>query len=336
MAYSDFAPPRRSRRRRNVIILVVALSVVGVLALAVRYRTERRESIDYLEAAEEVSRDHAEISEQLGTLLQGLGGEDRPGLELRLETLETRAQTLADTLDEAVIPRPVAEVSGLLSVATMSWSHGIADMREAILSILDAEESDGIGDVALRDAFDRLRVGDVAYSEALSAINELDPELLPTGFPAVSYTAGSYAPLYDATLVADRLRHLGTLAEVVDVALVVTTDPEPVSGSDSGIWTIPASDSLSLQVRVSNTGNVVAENITVLVTLQRVGSAEVIDPVSRLIPSIAQGESEIRTFENLPAEPGVMYSLTATATVEDVDDPTDDNTRTLVFERNTP
>lgn len=334
MAYSDFAPHRRSRRRRNVVILVVLLVVVGVLALAVRYRTERRESIDYLEVAEGVSRDHAEIADQLGTLLQGLGGEDRPALELRLENMETKAQELASTLDDEVVPRPVAEVSGLLTVATSSWSDGIASLREAILSILDSEESEGTGDIALRDAFDLIRLGDRAYTAARDAMAELDPELVPPGFPEVSYAGGTYGPLYDSDVIADRLRRLGTLAEVVDVALVIATDPEPVGDNGSGIYTIPASDSLSLQVTVSNTGNVVAENVTVLVTLQRVGSAEQIAPASVLIPSIAQGESEIRTFEDLPAEPGAVYSLTAEATVAGVDDPTDDNTRTLVFERN--
>jgi hypothetical protein len=334
MAYSDFAPHRRSRRRRNVAILVVLLVVIGVLVLAVRYRTERRETIDYLTVADEVAADHAAMSEQLGALLQGLGGEQRPALELRLEKMVTDARMLAVTLDDQVVPRPVAEVSGLLTVATSSWADGISAFHTAILDILDPEESDGVGDTALRDAFDLIRLGDRAYAQARSAVAELDPELTSGDLPEVTYTEGTYGPLYDATVVADRLRRLGTLAEVVDVKVVMKTDPEPVSDNGSGIWTIPASDTLSLQVTVSNTGNVVAENITVLVELQRVASAEEFAPLSKLIPAIAPGDSEISVFENIPAEPGAVYSLTATASVLDVDDPTDDNTDTLVFERN--
>jgi hypothetical protein len=334
MAYSDFGPPRRSRRRRNVIILILLLAIVGVVALAVRYRTERREAIDYLTVADGIGREHSEMSEQLGTLLQGLGDEERPAMEQRLETLATRAGDLAATLDDQVVPRPIAEVSGLMGVATDSWAEGIDTLSNAIIAILDAEEDDVSADVSLRAAFDLMRVGDAAYARAVSGLGEVDPEMVPTSFPEVSYTTGLYAPLYNAGVVAERLRQEGTLAELVDIKLVAITIPEPVSESGSGIWSIPASESLSFQATVSNTGNTVAENITVLVTLQRVGSADLINPASQLIPSIAPGESEIRTFENLPVEPGAVYSITATASVPGVEDQTDDNTFNLVFERN--
>jgi len=334
MAHYDFGSPRRSRRRRNIIIFIVLLVVVGVLVLAVRYRTERREAIDYLTVADEVGREHSDIAEQLGTLLQGLGGEDRPAMEQRLETLAAQARTLAHKLDDQVVPRPVAEVSGLMAVAADSWADGIETLKDAILAILDADENDVSADTALRDAFDLMRVGDAAYARAVAGLVDVDPVMVPTTFPDVSYTAGSFGPLYNASVVADRLRQQGTLAELVDVKLKAITTPEPVSDNGSGVWTIPASDSLSLTVTVSNTGNVAAENITVLVTLQRVGSAEVIDPSSQLIPSIAPGDSDIRVFENLNADPGAVYSITATASVADVNDLTDDNTFNLVFERN--
>lgn len=334
MAYSDFGRPRRSRRRRNVIILITLLVIVGVVAMAVRYRTERREAIDYLTVADGIGREHAEMSEQLGTLLQGLGNEERPAMEQRLETLATRAGDLAAALDEQVVPRPIAEVSGLMAVAMDSWAQGIDTLSNAIIAILDAEENDVSADVSLGAAFDLMRVGDAAYARAVNVLGDVDPEMVPTTFPDVSYTDGLYGPLYDASVVADRLRQEGTLAELVDIKLVAIPIPEPVSENGSGIWSIPASETLSLKVTVSNTGNKVAENITVLVRLQRVGSADVIDPMSILIPSIAPGDSEIRTFENLPADPGAVYSITATATVPGVEDQTEDNTFNLVFERN--
>ncbi len=162
MAYSDFGP-RRSKRRRNVVILITLLVIVGVLVLAVRYRTERREAIDYLNVADEVSRTHAELADQLGQLLQGLGGETRPAMEQRLETLADTARDLADQLDEQIVPRPVAQVSGLMAVAADSWADGIAGTKEAIIAILDAEENDVSADTTLQQAFDLIRVGDTAY-----------------------------------------------------------------------------------------------------------------------------------------------------------------------------
>ncbi len=334
MAYSDFAPPRRSRRRRNIVILIVLAIVVGVLVLAVRYRTERRESIDYLTVAEEIAIEHGEMSEQLGALFQGLGNEDRPALELRLETLATDARVSANLLGEQVVARPVSAAAGLMSVAVDAWADGIETLDRSIVAILDAEDDDLTADETLRDAFELIRLGDLAYDRFLAEVAALDPELVPAPLPEISYATGQYAPLYNHVFVAERLRLQGGLAELIDVALVANTVPEPVSEDAAGIWTIPASETLSLEVTVSNTGNVVVERVSVLVTLQKVGSSEAITPLGQLIPSIEPGKSENLVFENLEAVAGEVYSVTASATVDGEGETTDDNVFNLVFERN--
>ena len=311
MAFSDFAPPRRSRRRRNLVIVIVAAIIIGILVLAVRYRTERRESIDYLTVAEEAALVHGDISEQLAALLQGLGQEDRPALELRLETIVEDAREAASRLDEQIVARPVAEVAGFMSVAASSWADGLETMRDSIIAILDADPDDESADEVLQQAFEFIRVGDRAYAGALTAVAELDPELVGAPLPEVTYASGRYRVLYDHEVVAERLRLQGALAELVDVAMTAKTIPAPVSEGTGGIWTIPASDSLALEVTVSNTGNVIVENVTILVTLQKVASSDTFTPLGQLIPSIEPGKSEIRLFENLEALPGEVYSVTA-------------------------
>ncbi|MCP4305742.1 MAG: hypothetical protein GY926_02250 [bacterium] len=334
MAYSDFAPPRRSRRRRRVVVLIVLLVIVGVLALAVRYRTERRESIDYLATAEEVALLHAEMADQLGTLLQELGQEDRPTVVLRLESLAADAKDSSSRLEELVVTRPVAEAAGLMAVAVSSWSDGIALLDEAIVAILDAEVGDLSADEDLRAAFEMLSLGDRAYEMAVASVAGLDPDIVSMQFPAVTYTTGEYVSLYDAVVIAERLRRLGGLSETRDVALSAVTIPEPVSEGVGGVWAIPFSEELALEVVVSNTGNVVVEKITVIVTLQQVGVAEEVAPLGQLIPSIEPGQSERLLFENLAAETGIVYTIDAEATIEGGGDTTDDNSFNLVFERN--
>lgn len=335
MAYSEFGPPRRSRRRRNIIILIVVLLIVGVLALAVRYRTERRESIDYLEAAEEVAVVHVGLAERLGALLQGLGREDRPSVELRLASLAVEARDARSVLDDVVVTRPVARVSGSMSVAVGAWSDAIAAIDDAMVAILDAEDGDESGDEQLRAAFELLRIGDRAYEEVQASVARLDPEIVPSELPSVSYTGEQYAALYDASVIAERLRRVPTLSEVVDVAVVATTVPEPVSEGAGGVWAVPASEDFSLEVTVSNNGNVAAENINVVVTLQQLASSVRIPPLGRVIPAIEAGASEILTFTDLVPEPGLVYTITAVASLEPgVTDPTDDNMWTLTFERN--
>ncbi len=334
MSYSDFAPSRRSRRRRNAVVLIVLLSIVGVLVLAVRYRTERRESIDYLSTAEEVALQHAEMAERLGSLFQGLGQEDRPAVALRLDSLAVDAREATAQLDGLVATRQIAETSGLMAVAVGAWDNGISALDDAIVAILDAEPGDLSADEKLRTAFDMLRLGDRAYELAVTSVADLDPEIVPLAFPEVTYTTGEYGSLYDAKIIAERLRLLGDLSESRDVAISASTTPEPVSEGAGGIWTIPASEGFSLAVIVSNTGNVVVEKVTVIVTLQRVGANEEIAPLGQLIPSIEPASSHRLVFDNLEAEPGLVYTVTAVAEIEGGGDPTDDNSFTLVFERN--
>jgi hypothetical protein len=337
MAYSDYAPPRRSRRRRNIAAIIVLIVVIGLLVLAVRYRTERRESIDYLATAEEVAISHNEMAERLGTALQGLGSEDRPALILRLETLAAEANEARRILADAVVTRTVAEVSGLMTVAVQSWDDGIAALDDAIIAVLDAERGDLSGEDELQAAFDLLRLGDRAYASTVAAVGRLDPELVPAPFPTVSYVEGEFAALYDATVIAERLRRLGSLSEVIDVALIGTTIPEPVSEGAGGVFAVPASDSFAVELTVSNTGNVVVERVSVVVSLQRAASSEEIAPLGIVVPSIEPDASETITFEDLDPEPGVVYTVTAVATPEEglVDVDEDNNSWSLIFKRNT-
>jgi hypothetical protein len=334
MAYSDFRPPRRSRRRRNITVLVVLLVIIGVLVLAVRYRTERRESIDYLTEAIAVAGEHAEMADRLGTLLQSLGQEDRPAVIQRLETLAAEAHAARLRMADLVVSRPVAEVSGLMTVAVTSWDDGIGSIDDAIVAILDAEDGDRSGDEALRSAFELLRLGDRAYAGAVDRVAHLDQEIVPAPMPTVGYVDGDFAVLYDSAVIAERLRMLGTLSEARDIKVVATTVPEPVSEGAGGIWTVPASDAFSLQVTVSNTGNVIAEKITVTVTLRRQGSSDAPTALSQLIPAIDEGASVTLDFDSLDVQPGQAYAVSVTAAFEDGPDQTDDNTWSLVFERN--
>ena len=109
-----------------------------------------------------------------------------------------------------------------------------------------------------------------------------------------------------------------------------------MSEGAGGVFAIPASESFAVEVTVSNTGNVVVERVSVVVALQRAASSEQIAPLGIVIPSIESGASETLTFEDLDPEPGVVYTVTAVATLEEgVVDETDDNNWSLIFKRNT-
>jgi hypothetical protein len=221
-----------------------------------------------------------------------------------------------------------------MSVAVSSWDDGIGALDDAIVAVLDAEVGDRFADEELRSAFELLQLGDRAYSGVLDGVVRLDPEIVPADFPSVTYTEGDYAALYDSEVIAERLRRLGGLSELRDITVVGATIPEPASEGIGGIQTVPASDVFSVQVTVSNTGNVVAEKVTVVVTLQKQFSSDPVSALSQLIPAIEPGTSETLDFEDLDVEVGQVYTIAATATFDDGPDHTDDNTWSLLFERN--
>ena len=333
MAYPPLSASRRPRRRATVAILVSLALVLGVIALAVRYRTERRDSVDYLAIAKEISDDHLVLSSGLADLFKTLGDLERPDILGRVADIAAESTAMMGWLDGVTVTVEVGEVNGFFIVATSSWHNALAGLEEAIVEILDGEGDGRVGDLMLTSAFADLRVGDRAYAGFRNSLARVDPDLVTWEYPDFGYVAGDRKILFDATVIADHLRTTLRFEENRDISVRATTDPEPL-GSDNGVRVVPDSETFSVQVVVTNEGNVTAKLITVGLKLFEAGG-DAPDERSEIVPVLDPGEATSVLFADFVLSPGVAYELRVTADIDD-DDVPDNNRWDLIFIRNEP
>ncbi len=314
------------------IFLIVAM-VAGIIALAVRFRTERRDSIDYLALVKEITEDYLVMSSSLADLFTSLGDLARPDIMDRLGDLDAEAATLRARLDGVTVTAAVGEANGFFIVAIDSWGGALGGLTGAITEVLDAEGDGRTGDALVAVAFADLRVGDRAYEGFRDAVERIDADLVTREYPEFGYVGGGYELLYNASVIAERLRATLRFKENRDVSVLATTDPEPL-GSENGTLVIPHSESFAVQVVVTNEGNVTADLITVTLLLEA-GGGESVEERSEMVPVLEPGGATTVEFTELTVLPGQAYKLQVTAELSD-DDVPDNNIWELVFIRNEP
>jgi len=184
-------------------------------------------------------------------------------------------------------------------------------------------------------AFIQLRVGDGAYAGFLSAISEMDPETVTLEYPVFGYTAEPRDEVYNAVVVADRMRVILKLEVKHDVGLTGTTEPAPL-GENNGFPVVPDSETFDVQVVVTNNGNLPEESILVQLFLDPRSPDEATVDIQSLLPFLEPGEARTVAFEDLPVLPGSLYELRVSATISQDDDNPSDNVWELVFYRNKP
>lgn len=329
MAYPPSSLGRRSRRRRRLVLLVALAVALGLLALAVRYRTEERDMTAYLALAKDVAEDGVQLSADLSDLIVSLSDAERFNVLQRLESLGTQAQAMHDTLGEAIVPRPGAEIHGFLMVATSAWSDALASLDDAFVSILD-EPDDANGDARLVNAFQLLRLGDRSYAEFLVAVDELERDIVADDYPAVEFVGRQRETLYDATVIGDRLRIVRNLAQSHDISVTATIEPTPVSGTGA-FPVVPFADSINIKAVVGNEGNLPEEDIDVTLTLAAAGrtGGEGVTLVET-IPILDPGVATTIEFTAIAVEPGGLYELVISTRVVDDADPANSQF-TIVF-----
>lgn len=333
MAYPPFAASRRPRRRAAFAIVVLIGVVVMIVLLAVRFRTERKDSVDYLAAAKEVSDEHAALAGSLAELFTDLGELERPDILDRLADLSDESAATRVLLANETVTAAVGEANGFFLVALTSWDRALDSLDDAIVEVIDGDPEVRTGDALLAAAFDDLRVGDRAYQLFRDTVRRLDPDLVAWTFADFGYAAGDRDTLYDSAVVAGHLRTTLRFVENRDVSIRATTDPEPL-GADGGVRIVPDSESFAVQAVVTNEGNVAAELITVTLQLTAAGSSTP-EQRSEIVAILEPGEATTVQFADLPLEPGLAYELQVGAVVED-DDAPGNNTWSLIFVRNAP
>lgn len=311
------------------MIVLTLLLIVAAIGFLVSRQTEQRGTVEFFAAADEATALHSDAAEIFGSTISQLGPAlSRQEVTRRLEEISSTAAE-ADALLVEEVPPSVGALHGYLTVASDSWMRGVADLETVILGIMDGEIVQG-AEQQLQDGLDLLRVGDTSYALYLEGLDGFETELTLPDFESIAYVdTASFDPLvFDAQTLALRIAAAYNLAPQHDLSVSGGTDPEPI-GDREGIPLVPFSDSLALNVIVSNEGNEEETAIPVEVTIVDVESGESTSERAT-VNALAAGASTTVTFTDLPFVPGGLYQATATATIPNDMNP-DNDTWTLTF-----
>jgi hypothetical protein len=314
-----------------VALFLTAAVAITAVALAVRYRSETRETSDYLVVVDEIVQEELLVSQSLHDVFESLGPMERPEIVERITVLGERTEAAEVQLSEAVVTRPAAELHGLMTVAVRGWSAGIDALDEAMIEVMEQPNDAEIQPDSFMWAVDQLRVGDAAYAAFLEAAPGLETDVPPPDYPAVSFLGGEQPVDIDA--IADRLRLRTILGGRQNIAITANTEPEP-TGDRNGVAVMPFDGSFDVTAIVTNSGNVVSEEIAVTLTLSIDGSegGEVFSE-RRFIASLQPEDSMSLEFLDVELEPETLYTLRVVAEIaEDAD--IEDNVWEVMFATN--
>ena len=135
MAYPPLATGRRPRRRATVAVFLVIAVTIGIVAVAVRLRTERRDSIDYLAAAKEIADDQIVIAGSLADLLASLGDLERQDILGRVADLDRELEDLSDLLGGVTVTAAVGEANGFFAVAVPKCEFALGYCQPIALAV---------------------------------------------------------------------------------------------------------------------------------------------------------------------------------------------------------
>ena len=331
MAYPSYAPVRQQRRRRWLLALLIALIIVSIVVLAVTRRNEARGVADYLAVAHEVASQEAETAASLETMLATITDILRPEVMRSLEEIRLSSEAAAETLAATSVPAAAGEANGYLVAAVGSWTKGLGLLDDAIVLVLD-EPAEAGGTERLEEAFDLLRIGDLAYAQFLEAANGLDDSIPVSDLDVVAFTSEERAVDYDSQVVTLRLTSVYKLGELHDVSVTAITDPEPL-GERSNRPVVPHSEQFLVQAVVANEGNEPERHVSVDLELIPTDSSEDRVTVKQTVANLEPGQAKTLVFDTLELRPGGLYELIVSTGVDKDDDPENDEWR-MVFYRN--
>jgi hypothetical protein len=329
MAFPSSTLGRRSRRRRRLLVAVTVATLLGLLALAVRYRTEERDITAYLALAQDVSSDEVQLSADLSELIVGLGESERYDVIERLANLGTRAEDLRRQISEAPVARPLAEAHGFLMVATSSWTNALTGLDDAFVGILD-EPDDPNGDAILANAFQDLRIGDRAYAGFLAAVDATEGAVTSDDYPEIQFVGRQREQLYSASTIGDRLRLIRNLAQSHDISVTATIEPTPVSASGA-VPVVPFSETVNIRAVIGNEGNLPEEAIVVTLTLAPAGRPTDGAMLTETVAFLDPGQATTIEFATIAVQPGGLYELVVSTDVDDDADPDNSEFSTVFF-----
>ena len=308
------------------------LTAAAVVAVVVSDAgTDTRAELDYLSAVHEQASELSIGGESVRLVISRLSRIERTELVTATDAVNASLQTAME-LVEAGPPSPsLIAANALFRQAIQSWALGISSLTAGILAAADDTNSTVVVD-NVANALAELRAGDRLYSDLvdLFALDEVPEPVAPMPPVVMMPADGELLSLAQAYVVASRsVNSAIALRPGLTVSQIVTTPLWTVNPSDQAV--VPATETLSFSVVVSNLGNVASEPEPMQLTLSGPSEPQVL---TETVPILAPGEQTTVLFPGLTVLPGAIYEVVAELRVVNLDQDFEDNTLTVVFSVN--
>jgi hypothetical protein len=311
-------------------ILVVAAAILAVVASAAGEET--RAELEYLSQvraqAAELSRD----GDALREVVSRLHRIDRLELVTAIDGIKEDLEAGLDFSEQAPPTPDLLPVRALFRASLTSWEKGVLGYYSAVVTAADELENESVIDV-MADALAELRAGDTVYRDLQTEYQAFEGGTEPvSALPPVEMMPAQGAIVSLSTTYIDSARNPNNglaLRPGLSVSQVLS-DPEwQVDPDDQAV--VPATETISFSVVVTNIGNVVSIPETVVLSL--VGGPEEERRQFELGP-LQPGSQITVPFDDLPVQPGSVYQVAATIVITGEDANPEDNEIRVQFEVN--
>ena len=305
------------------------LTAAAVVAVVVSDAgTDTRAELDYLTA---VHRQASELSiggDSLRLVISRLARIERTELVTATDVVHAELEAAMELVESGPPSESLLAANALYRQAIESWTLGVNSLTSGILAAADDTNSTVVVD-NIANALAELRTGDRLYSDLVQqlATEEVPEPVAPMPDVVMMPADGELFSLSQAYVVASRSVNSGlALRPGLTVSQIVSTPLWTVNPSDQAV--VPATETLSISVVVSNLGNVASEPEPIQLTLS--GASEPV-VLTDMVPILEPGGQTVVQFAGLAVQPGQAYEVVAELRVVNLDQDFEDNTLGVMF-----
>lgn len=314
--------------------LTLPLVIVGLVVLAIVVSTagdETRVELDYLERVHSQATNLARSGDALRDVTSRLQRIERTEFMTVVDGIQEDLNVgLALIAEEPPAPSLIP-VRALYRETLETWDRGIADFAQSILEAADDPESTVAVDL-VAESLAEIRAGDNAYASLVFAMGREDIPGTLSPMPTVVMTPaeGRLVSLSESYVDSARSENSGLgLRPGLGISQIVT-DPE-WQVNPEGQAVVPATNTIIFSIVVTNAGNIVSEEVGLVVEL--IGGVEptrVTDVIAPLDPN----QQVTMVLEPIDVESGGIYEVKATLAVTGNDANFEDNEKSVEFSVN--
>jgi hypothetical protein len=296
-----------------VIILALVVSAAG---------DETRTELDYVGQISDQATEIARSGDALRDVVSRLQRIDRTEFETVIEAIQEDLDAGLALVAEEPSVRSLIPVQVLYTQALESWDRGVNGFSAAVLEAADDPESVVVVD-NMADSLAELRAGDNAYEGMLEAMSgdDVPAPLSPMPEIVMMPAEGSLVSLSVSYVDSARSENSELALRPGLRVSMITSDPEWQMNPE-GQAVMPATESASFSVVVSNVGNVRGDAETLVFEL--LGGTETIR-VDEEIDPLSPNQQVTVVLEDMAVEPGLLYRARAALAITGGDASFEDN-----------